>query len=171
MIKYNLHTTELEELTMEMATKMNLTKDAKRKLLLLSQYHDIGKVRIPKRILLKKAPLTVKEWEVIKSHPEIGFKIAKSIPKLKDIAELILYHHERWDGKGYPHGLKGEEIPLESRIIAILDAYNAMTTNRPYRKAITHKEAISELERHSGTQFDPELVKVFISIFKQLSNN
>lgn len=157
-MKPKLHT-QINELATLAAKKFNLPLES---FLLLAQNHDIGKVKISKNVLYKKSSLTPNEWEIIKLHPIIGYKIAQSIPKLKHIAKAILYHHERWDGKGYPYGLKQKEIPLEARAIAIIDAYDAMTTNRPYRKAISKQEAILELKRCAGTQFDPELVEIFI---------
>ncbi len=120
---------------------------------------------IPEDILEKEGPLTEEEWERIKRHPDIGFKIASSSPKLTRIADGILAHHEKWDGSGYPHGLKGKEIPILARIIAIVDAYDVMTTGRPYRLARTKKEAIQELRACSGSQFDPELVILFKNLF------
>jgi HD-GYP domain-containing protein (c-di-GMP phosphodiesterase class II) len=98
----------------------------------------------------------------MKKHPEIGYRIAMSSPDLMSIAEYILCHHERWDGKGYPQGLKGEEIPLLSRILAVADAYDAMTQDRPYRKAMSKEEAAAEIKKNAGSQFDPEIVRVFI---------
>jgi len=126
--------------------------------------HDIGKVAIPDNILNKSRPLTKEEWEILKSHSEKGYRIALSSPELSKIAELILKHHERWDGKGYPFGLKGEEIPIECRILAVADAYDAMTNLRPYNKVKTPHEAIEEIKRCSGTQFDPFIVEVFLEL-------
>ena len=127
-------------------------------LALLAQVHDLGKVGIPDKILFKKGPLNDKEWEIMRSHPEKGYRIAVSSPDLSGIAQLILKHHERWDGKGYPLGISGNEIPIECRILAIVDAYDAMTNDRPYSKAKTEQEALSELLKCSGSQFDPDLV-------------
>ncbi|MFZ5634439.1 MAG: PAS domain S-box protein [Bacillota bacterium] len=128
---------------------------------LLAQFHDIGKVGVSDSILFKSGPLTKKEWEEMKKHSEIGFRIARSTPELISIADWILYHHEWWNGKGYPLGLKGQEIPLLCRVFAIADAYDAMTSARPYRKPMSSGEALKELERRSGTQFDPGLVEQF----------
>ncbi|MCK4257861.1 MAG: diguanylate cyclase [Halanaerobiales bacterium] len=134
---------------------------------LLAQFRDIGKVHIDNKILFKEGPLTPSEYSEIKRHSEIGYKLARSIPDLNQIADNILAHHEWWDGSGYPLGLKGEEIPLECRLLSIADAYYAMTNKRPYRKAISAEEAISNLMNGSGTQFDPELVGKFIKILKE----
>lgn len=159
-----LHT-QVDKLAVRMAKRLDMSLET---LLLLAKYHDIGKSKISKDILFKNGPLTDKEWQEMKRHPQIGYKIAQNIPKLKHIAEGILHHHERWDGTGYPHGLKEEEIPIEARVMAIIDSYDAMTTDRPYQKAKSKEAALKELERCAGTQFDPELTKIFI---KELRKN
>lgn len=124
--------------------------------------HDIGKVGIPQSILCKPGRLTDEEFEIMKSHPEQGEKIVRKIKKLGIISDWLKTHHERWDGKGYPDGLKGEEIPISARIIALADTYDAMTSTRSYRKALEHDIAISEIERCAGSQFDPQLATLFI---------
>jgi diguanylate cyclase (GGDEF)-like protein/PAS domain S-box-containing protein len=134
---------------------------------LLAEFHDFGKVGVPDRILFKPGRLTPEEYVQMQRHAEIGHRIAQSVPDLCPIADRILKHHEWWNGKGYPLGLKGEEIPLECRILSIADAYDAMTSDRPYRKAIAPEEALSELERFKGSQFDPDLVDRFASLLKQ----
>jgi HD-GYP domain-containing protein (c-di-GMP phosphodiesterase class II) len=149
------------------ADNINLPDGKKRDLLLLATVHDIGKIGISDKILFKPGKLTKKEFEKIKDHSKIGYKIAARSSELSHIAELILHHHEWWDGSGYPDGLKGKNIPIECRIISIADAYDAMTNNRPYHKAINKDEAIKELERFSGTQFDPILVKKAIQILRE----
>lgn len=133
------------------------------KLELFAMLHDLGKIGIDDRILSKSGKLTEDEWIIMKKHPEIGFRIAMSAPELAPIAELILSHHERWDGKGYPNGLRESEILLGARIIAITDAYDAMISDRPYRKAMTTQAAIEELKKNSGTQFDPEIIEIFVN--------
>lgn len=131
---------------------------------LLAKFHDIGKVGVPDHILFKEGRLTPEEYEIIKKHCEIGYRIALSSSDLSPIAEWILKHQEWWNGEGYPLGLKGEEIPLVCRILALADAYDAMTNDRPYRKAMKHEEAIAEIERCAGTQFDPELAALFVKL-------
>ena len=125
--------------------------------------HDIGKVALSKDIIHKKGDLTKKEWKEIKRHSEIGYQIANTTPELSNIAEGILCHHERWDGKGYPLGKKGKEIPITARIINIVDAYDVMLSKRPYKNAFSQKRAVDNLKREAGKQFDPELVDIFIS--------
>lgn len=122
---------------------------------------------ISNQILSKPGELTEDEWQMIKKHPGAGYRIARTVPELKDISEYILAHHERWDGKGYPKGLEGEEIPLLSRILMVVDAYDAMTQDRPYRKAISKPEAIGELQKNAGTQFDPRVVEVFLEYLEK----
>ncbi|MDR7868974.1 MAG: diguanylate cyclase [Sporomusaceae bacterium] len=134
---------------------------------LLAQFHDFGKVGVPDRILFKPGKLTEEEYVEMQRHSEIGHRIAQSVPDLCPIADRILKHHEWWNGQGYPLGLVGEDIPLECRILSIADAYDAMTSDRPYRKAIPPAEALKELERFKGRQFDPMLVDRFVNVLKQ----
>lgn len=127
--------------------------------------HDVGKIGIPDRVLFKKGPLNAAEWQIMYQHPVIGYRMCMKVRSLQNAArEVVLCHHERWDGGGYPQGLRGEEIPLGARIFAVADALDAMTSNRPYRKTLSLEEAFAELERYSGTQFDPQVVKAFFSI-------
>ncbi len=143
---------------------LELEKAELNKLVLLSAICDIGKIAVSEEIILKKGWLSEEEWEEIKKHPEIGFRIAISSPELSIVADAILYHHEFWNGQGYPHGIKETDIPLLSRIIHIIDAYQAMINERPYRKAMREEEAIEELKKRSGSQFDPLLTDKFISM-------
>lgn len=124
--------------------------------------HDIGKVIISEHILNKPGRLDSDEWIKMKTHCEKGYKILSSTSKFSELAESILYHHERWDGKGYPQGIQGKAIPLPARIIAIADAYDAMTDDRPYKEIISKEKAIEEVHNNAGAQFDPEIAKVFI---------
>lgn len=160
------HTQRLQELCFLMAKKIGITEMQKERLLLLSQVHDLGKVTISENILFKKDRLNPEEWKVIKQHPEKGYRIALSCPEINDIANLILRHHEHFNGGGYPLGLKKEEIPLECRILAITDAYDAITNKRHYSQPRSQDEALREIKRCAGTQFDPELVTEFMNIIK-----
>jgi len=126
--------------------------------------HDIGKIGIPDVVLHKKGKLSDVEYSIIKSHSEIGATILKSINSFKFLVPSVYHHHEKFDGSGYPHGIKGEAIPLHARIIAVADSFDAITSNRPYRNAFSLKEAVSELENYKGIQFDPCIVDVFINI-------
>jgi diguanylate cyclase (GGDEF)-like protein len=127
--------------------------------------HDVGKVAVPQDILEKPSALTSAEWRAVVQHPRIGQVILEQAAALKDAVPIILHHHERFSGHGYPFGLRGSEIPLGARIVAIADAYDAMTHDRPYKRAMDHESAVRELRRHAGTQFDPELVALFCDLF------
>ncbi len=116
---------------------------------------------LPERILKKAAPLADAEWEEVQKHPERVFQMVRDVPFLQDAGNIILSHHERWDGGGYPRGIRGPGIPIAARIFAVADAYHAITSHRPYRKAASHATAVAEIERHSGSQFDPKVVEAF----------
>ena len=156
------HAERLALLGKMIGNKLKLPQKSLNELELLSMLHDIGKVGIDDSILNKPGRLTSEEWAVMKKHPEIGYRIAMTSPELEPIAEYILSHHERWDGTGYPQGLKGESIPLLARILAVVDAYDAMTEDRVYRKAMTVEAAITEIRKNAGTQFDPEIARIFV---------
>lgn len=126
--------------------------------------HDIGKLGVSEQILLKPGSLTPEEYDAIKKHCHYGYDILKDIDYLNEAAEVALYHHERYDGSGYPYGLKNGEIPLLARICALADAFEAMTSDRPYRKAMTVEEAVEEIKRNKGTQFDPSVVEAFLKL-------
>src|SRR4030066_247969 len=158
------HAMRMANLSLLVGEKINLKYNELNELRLLAILHDIGKISISDSIILKPGKLTTEEWEVIKRHPEVGYRLANSSRDLEQIARGILYHHERWDGKGYPEGLKGNKIPVISRIVAIADAFDAMTNDRPYRKAMSNYEAIEEIKRESGSQFDPSLAKLFAEV-------
>lgn len=162
------HGKRMKKLALHLGKKLELTGKQMDELSLLAILHDIGKIGIPDHILTKSSSLTDEEWKIMKNHCEIGYHIVKSSPELGFIADTILSHHERWDGKGYPQGIKGEKIPKLSRIISIIDAYDVMTHDRPYRKALSHMQAIEELRKCAGTQFDPKLVDVFIKSVSEL---
>jgi len=161
------HAERLGWLAKNMGEALELSNNKLDELSLLASLHDIGKVAIPDQILNKPGKLTSKEWETMKKHPEIGFRIAQASFELSHIAESILSHHERWDGSGYPQGQKGNEIPLHSRIIAVVDAFDVMTHERPYKKATSKAEALDELRRNAGSQFDPELVETFLTLISE----
>ena len=161
------HAESLQYLVSKIAQTIGLAESNRTDLRLLAQFHDIGKVGIPDRILFKPGPLNPDDTNEMRRHAEIGHRIALSAPDLVPIASWILKHHEWWNGAGYPLGLFREEIPLECRILAIVDAYDAMTRNRPYRNALKHSAAIAELIRCAGTQFDPELVVEFVKVIQQ----
>ena len=146
--------------------RLNLPQDDIDRLRLFAMLHDIGKIAISDQILNKPSALDEEELKVMRTHPEIGYRIAMSSPDLAAIADLILTHHERWDGKGYPNQLAGENIPLLSRILAVADAYDAMTEDRVYRKALPREAAISEIRKNAGAQFDPNIAKVFLEILE-----
>lgn len=160
------HVERLQNLIEAMAPMINLPEHRVNDLRLLTQFHDIGKVGIPDRILSKLGPLTPEEFSEMQRHCEIGHRIAQTAPDLMPIADWILKHHEWWNGCGYPLGLKGEEIPLECSILAIADAYDAMTNDQPYRPAISCQDAMAELKRCSGTQFNPQLIANFIQVME-----
>ncbi|MCL2485361.1 MAG: GAF domain-containing protein [Endomicrobia bacterium] len=153
------------------AERMHLPQAIVRHVEFAALMHDIGKIGIEDHILRKKGKLTSEEFEVIKKHPVIGNKIISPVAFLRPVAPMVLYHQEWYDGSGYPEGLIGEEIPLGSRIVAAIDAYDAMTSDRPYRKALPRDYAISELKKGAGTQFDPNVVDVFVNILKDESLN
>lgn len=157
------HTMRLSAHVMKLADLLDLNVEAKNRLILLTMLHDIGKVGIPDHILGKPGRLTEAEWQIMQTHSEIGYRIAANVPELHVVTEEILHHHERWDGSGYPAGLSGEKIPLNSRILAIVDAYDVMTHEQLYQPARSHEDAIAELQQQAGRQFDPRLVERFIN--------
>ena len=157
------HSKRVSEYSYQLAKALNLPDKNTDEMKLAGLLHDIGKVAIQDRIVNKIGKLTEDEYIQMKMHSEKGYRILSSIDNLSEIAVFIRHHHERYDGKGYPSGLKGSEIPLNSRIIMIADSYDAMISERPYKKALTKEEAITELRNHSGTQFDATIVEVFIN--------
>jgi len=156
------HAERLVMLSKAIGKKLNLSDNDIFELELATTLHDIGKMSIDQQILMKPGKLTEEEWGEIKKHPETGYRIAQATSELMPISEYILTHHERWDGKGYPQGIKGKDIPLIARIINIVDSYDAMTSKRTYGKELSKEEAIIEMRSCSGSQFDPKLIKIFI---------
>ena len=159
------HSIRVMRYSMLLADKLNMPTKEKAELRICGLLHDIGKVIVKDSLLRKKGRLTVSEYETVKMHPTIGSNITGKISS--SFARKILSHHERYDGKGYPEGLKGKNIPLVSRIIAVADAFDAMTSARPYREKWDAEKAVDEIMRNSGTQFDPVLVENFIELFKE----
>ncbi|HHT39645.1 MAG: diguanylate cyclase [Acholeplasmatales bacterium] len=161
------HSDLVKALALKLALKLNLSKTEQNEIALIGEFCDIGKVGISKELLLKETALTAEEYEKIKTHPEIAFKILSVTEDYYPISYDVLSHHERYDGTGYPRGLKGEEIPFKARLISVCDAYIAMTTLRPYRKTKTKREALAEMRTNSGTQFDPLMVNEFIKMMEE----
>jgi len=165
------HADRLQNLAVAMARKLGFAENQINDLVLFTEFHDIGKVGVPDRILFKPGPLDQEEMAEMQRHCEMGYRIALASPDLTPIADWILKHQEWWNGQGYPLGLSGEQIPLECRILSIVDAYDAMVSDRPYRKGIPHDKAVQELKMFSGTQFDPSLIELFLNIIDEHRTN
>lgn len=155
------HTDDVEKLATAVARRLGMTKHELEALRYGALFHDIGKIGVPDSILNKPSPLTPEEWEIMKRHPVIGEQILAPLGFLDGVLPIVRHDHERWDGSGYPDGLAGEDIPLGARIVLVCDAYNAMTSDRPYRDALPRAEAIQRLRQGIGTQFDPGVVEAF----------
>ncbi len=166
------HSLQVNVISMEIGKKMALSEEQLRHLNWGTLLHDIGKLGITDSILLKPGPLTDEETSLIKEHPEVGYKILQGSPFLQQTAEIALYHQEKFNGKGYPYGLKGEDIPILARICSVADAFQVMIADRPYRKGMSVKAAIDEIIRCSGTHFDPDIVEILLSIdYSQFSGD
>ncbi len=159
-----IHTKYLQKILKELAKKMPLTENQLIALEYATLLHDTGKIEIPQKLLTKNAPLSKEELEIIKRHPKKGVELLKNLQALRPVIPIILYHHEKYDGTGYPSGLKKKQIPLEARIMAVIDAFDAMFFGRPYKKSLSLEECIKELEMNKGKQFDPQIVDMFINI-------
>jgi HD-GYP domain-containing protein (c-di-GMP phosphodiesterase class II) len=157
--------TLIAETATAMAATLGLPDGEIERIRTASLLHDLGKLAIPDEILSKPGELDEPEWRVVAEHPKIGQVVLEQAGALRDAATIVLHHHEWYDGRGYPHGLRGQEIPVGARIVAVADAYEAMIAGRPYRNAVTHEAALAELQRHAGIQFDPEMVALFSSMF------
>ncbi|MBI5378533.1 MAG: response regulator [Nitrospirae bacterium] len=158
------HCDRLVQYALSVADRLGLNGEQRKQLRYAAILHDVGKIGISEAILNKPARLTPEEYAVMKTHPKMGAEILRSVKFLNDVAGLVYHHQERYDGQGYPDGLRGEEIPIVSRIIAVIDAFDAMTTNRPYRKALSMDRVTEELKRCAGSQFDPHVVDAFIAV-------
>jgi diguanylate cyclase (GGDEF)-like protein len=156
------HSESVVDLTARVGEALALNGEEISRIRTAALLHDIGKVGVPDEVLHKNGPLDDREWEIMRQHPAIGERILRAIPGLGDVARIVRHEHERWDGKGYPDNLAGAEIPVGSRIILACDAYHAMVSDRPYRKAMEHADAMAELTGHAGTQFDPEVVQALV---------
>ena len=162
------HSLRVTMYSLILAKNLNLDDTTLEEIETAGLLHDIGKIGIPQKILCKPDKLTDEEYELMKSHPARAEKMLMGIKKLTVVSNWLRAHHERWDGKGYPYGLKGEEIPISGRIIALADTYDAMTSTRSYRKALPHETAIEEIKRCAGTQFDPVLAELFVKCSEEI---
>lgn len=161
------HSLHVAELAVQLAAHLDFTQ---RQVLLMEfagLLHDVGKIAIPKLILNKTIPLSEQEWAIIKKHSLLGAKILEPIHNLKPIQTWILYHHERWDGTGYPRGIRKQDIPLQSRILSVCDTFSAMISDRPYRRALSMGKALQEVKTVSGSQLDPDIARLFLRIIKR----
>ena len=156
------HADRMAQLARRLGAELSLNEVDIVSLELMATLHDIGKISISNSVLSKPDKLDEAEWTEIRRHPEIGYRIALTIPELQGIAGYILCHHERWDGTGYPQGIKGEEIPYISRIVSVVDAFDAMTEDRSYHKGMSSEDAAGEILRYAGSQFDPTIARIFV---------
>ena len=165
------HVEEVEKLGLLTAKALGLNLEGRKRDILMAglKLHDVGKIGIPDEILKKCGKLTEAEYLVMKEHPRKGARILDPLANFTEVTKIVLHHQEKWDGTGYPYGLRGEEIPIESRVVAVVDAFHAMTSSRPYRKARTLEYAKAELRKYAGTQFDPHVVEVFLGVVEEIS--
>lgn len=161
------HSKHMASLSEKLANKYQFSSRETRELCWAALLHDIGKIGVEDQILYKPGPLSEHEWEIMKTHPEVGAQMIRGLSGMENIASLIFCHHERMDGSGYPRGIPGGQIPLGARIIAVVDSYSAMTEGRPYRNAKGHEEAISELKGLAGKQYDSDVVNMFVTLFEK----
>jgi HD-GYP domain-containing protein (c-di-GMP phosphodiesterase class II) len=157
------HSEAVVQYSLLLADALNLTEEDKKSLQLAGLLHNIGTVSIPDRLLNKPNPLSPEEVSIIQSHPKMAQMLIKQCSQMEAVLPAILYHHEHYDGNGYPNGLRGDDIPFLARVLGIVEAYEAMTSIRPYRPKLTPQQAMDELRRHAGTQFDPQIVEVFVN--------
>jgi putative nucleotidyltransferase with HDIG domain len=161
------HSARVTALAEAVARKLGWSEERLASLRLGGPLHDIGKLAVSDEVLRKAGRLDDHELAQIREHPKTGARLILRIAALRDAIPYVLYHHERWDGAGYPSGKAGEEIPLEARVLAVADAFDAMTSDRPYRRALTREQALAEIERCAGTQFDPRIAQVFLELFTE----
>lgn len=164
------HCKKVSELAAGLAEKLGFSASLLDIIKSAGQLHDIGKIRIPKEILSKKGKYNKEEYDIMKQHSSIGCEILSPMECFKKEIPIIRHHHEGWDGKGYPDGISGNTIPLGARILAVCDSYEAMTNPRPYKDTLSHEQAIEELIKNKGTQFDPEVVDAFVEMLKEKGN-
>ena len=164
------HSWRVSALSEKIVGKMGISPEWKEVIHVAAHLHDIGKIGVPDQILNKPGKLSLAEYELVKSHSEIGYNIVRNIPSLEKIALYVRHHHERWDGKGYPLRLSGKDIPFGARIIAVADSFDAMTSSRPYKKALSLEEAIHVIKQGASGQFCPEACDVFLSLSDELSS-
>ena len=161
------HSARVTALAEEVARRLGWSPEQIATLRIGGPLHDIGKLAVSDDVLRKEGKLDPEEIDQIRQHPKIGARILLRMAALREAIPYVLYHHERWDGRGYPSGKAGEEIPVEARVLAVADAFDAMTSDRPYRRALSREDALAEVERCSGTQFDPEIARVFLEVFAE----
>ena len=161
------HSDSVTRYALEIGECLNLPQQDMENLRAASLLHDIGKLSMPEKVLHKKGPLHLDEWQCVENHPKIGSQILEKVQQLRSIVPTVRHHHERYDGHGYPYGLSGKDIPLLARIIAVADSFDAMVSDRHYRKALSVEQALEEIKRCSGTQFDPEIVDAFICVIEE----
>ncbi len=159
------HSARVTALAEEVARRLGWSPEQLATLRIGGPLHDIGKLAVSDEVLRKEGRLEPDELDQIRQHPTIGARILLRMAALRDAIPYVLYHHERWDGSGYPSGKAGEEIPVEARVLAVADAFDAMTSDRPYRRALSREEALAEVERCAGTQFDPMIARAFLKVF------
>jgi putative nucleotidyltransferase with HDIG domain len=163
-----VHSARVADLVMFVAQQMDFDSEYLRIVYWAGLLHDIGKLAVPEYVLSKQGPLSEDEWKLMRLHPTVGANIVNAIPKVAGVAPFIYSHQEKFDGSGYPEGLQGEEIPLGARILTVVDAYDAMTNDRYYRKAPGHSYALNELCEKGGNHFDPEVVNVFLGVVEEV---
>jgi putative nucleotidyltransferase with HDIG domain len=161
------HSVRVTKIAEAIARQLGWDEERLELLYLGGPLHDVGKLGVSEEVLAKPGRLDDRELAQIREHPKLGARILLRVAALRGALPYVLYHHERWDGGGYPSGRAGEEIPLEARVLAVADAFDAMTSDRPYRQALDLDEALAEVERCAGTQFDPEIVRVFLELFAE----